>query len=911
MFRDHARAITLGLVLVSVVPLTFMWGSAIDVASSRTSQQSALFNGHLVHLATDLDTSRGQPTALASADLDEDGVPELVSAHAAAAGGFVAVHHWNRGAAARRGDRSPSPSLSAAKAFELPAAPNFLVTGDFDGDGHFDVVVTAVNSRTLYLLPGDGSGNLRDAVPIELPGEVTSLAAEEIGRPDGLSDLAVGIVGTAGPQVLIFAGPEGALRSKPEARAIPGGVNLDLQGEPVGAVSMRLNDDAFDDLVVFSAGPSPLAVAMSEPAATFVVTNTNNSGAGSLRQAILDANANPGADRIVFDIPGSGPHTITPSAALPTISDPVTIAGSTQPGFTGSPLIELNGSGAGAGVDGLRITAGNSVVSGLIINRFSSDGVELTENGGNIVEGNYIGTDATGTVDQGNAFQGLNIASSNNLIGGTVATARNVVSGNDNTGILITAGTIGNVVQGNFVGTNAAGTAALGNGSGVVTMGQSGNFSSHTIGGTVPGSRNIISGNKGTGVLIGGTLTGSLVQGNFIGTDVTGTAAIGNLSDGVLINFGSAKNTIGGTTTAARNVISGNGANGVRSDYHPNTIQGNFIGTQQNGLSPLGNSANGVLINSTVNNAIGGSASGAGNTIGFNGGAGVLMLGASSTVSSNAVFANTGLGIDLEGDGVTPNDPCDGDSGANNRQNTPVITSSNSSSGSTTIQGALDSAPNVSFKIEFFSSGACDPSGTGEGEKFIGSTAVTTDSGCRASFVVNFPIAVPAGSFITATATDSNGNTSEFARCSLVGGTAVNPTPTPAPTPAPTPTPTPAATPVPTPTPTPAPTPAADYSVSISPSSVSIPKAGGVANYTVTITRTAGFSSPVTFSVSGLPPGATGSFTPNPATANSSTLKVNVSSSTRHGTHSFTVTGKGGTPTLTRTAAATLVKTKN
>ena len=234
--------------------------------------------------------------------------------------------------------------------------------------------------------------------------------------------------------------------------------------------------------VVPLADSSPLAVALTAPESTFVVTSTGDSGTGSLRQTILDANAHPGADTIVFNIPGSGLHTITPSTALPTISDPVTIDGSTQPGFTGSPIIELNGSQAGANVDGLRITAGSSVVSGLVINRFSSDGVEISGFGGNIVKGSYIGTDATGTVDFGNAFRGLNIASSNNTIGGTAAAARNVISGNDNTGISITAGTTGNRVQGNFIGTDAAGASAIGNGSGVVTEGQSANSSSHTIG---------------------------------------------------------------------------------------------------------------------------------------------------------------------------------------------------------------------------------------------------------------------------------------------------------------------------------------------------------------------------------------------------------------------------------------------
>src|SRR5262245_15376464 len=508
---------------------------------------------------------------------------------------------------------------------------------------------------------------------------------------------------------------------------------------------------------------------LTAPASTFLVSSTADSGPGSLRQAILDANANPGTDSIVFNVPGSGLHTISPSTALPTISDAVTIDGSTQPGFTGSPIIELDGSRAGADVDGLRITAGSSVISGLVINRFSSDGIELSGNGGNIVKGCFIGTDATGTVDLGNAFRGLNIASSNNTIGGTTAAARNVISGNNNTGIFMTAGTTGNLVQGNFIGTNAAGTGAIGNGTGVATEGQSGNSASHTIGGTALGARNIISGNNGPGISIGGTLSGSLVQGNFIGTDVTGSVAVGNVSDGVIINFGSANNTIGGTTAAARNVISGNGGNGVRSDYHPNTVQGNFIGTQANGVSPLGNGLNGVLVNSTVDNAIGGPASGASNTIAFNGGAGVLVLGTSSPVSSNAIFANAGLGIDLDGDGVTPNDPCDGDAGSNNRQNTPVITSARSAGGTTTIEGTLNSTPNMTFRIEFFSNAACDPSGFGGGEMLIGSATVTTNGGCLASFAVTLPIAIPSGRFITATATDPNGQSGSQTRTFVAG----------------------------------------------------------------------------------------------------------------------------------------------
>ena len=156
----------------------------------------------------------------------------------------------------------------------------------------------------------------------------------------------------------------------------------------------------------------PLTNQVALAVSSFTVTNTNDSGVGSLRQAILDANANPGLDNINFAIPGAGPHTIQPTSGLPTITDPVIIDGYTQPGAslnTNGPglgsnavlKIELDGSNAGAGASGLTITAGNSTVQGLVINRFGQNGVLLGTKGGNVLEGNFIGTDVTGTVDLG------------------------------------------------------------------------------------------------------------------------------------------------------------------------------------------------------------------------------------------------------------------------------------------------------------------------------------------------------------------------------------------------------------------------------------------------------------------------------------------------------------------------------
>ena len=184
-------------------------------------------------------------------------------------------------------------------------------------------------------------------------------------------------------------------------------------------------------------------------AASFTVTNTNDSGIGSLRQAILDANGNVGFDTIDFNIPGVGPHTIQPLSALPTITDPVAIDGATQPGFAGTPVIELDGSFAGIGANGLHITAGNSRVRGLVINRFDGSGIPIQTNGGNVIKGNYIGTDVTGTLDLGNSAFGISVAdgASANTIVGATAGGRNIISGNGDNGVLITGlGTDNNAV---------------------------------------------------------------------------------------------------------------------------------------------------------------------------------------------------------------------------------------------------------------------------------------------------------------------------------------------------------------------------------------------------------------------------------------------------------------------------------
>ena len=601
----------------------------------------------------------------------------------------------------------------------------------------------------------------------------------------------------------------------------------------------------------------------------FVVTNNNDNGAGSLRDAITNANATAGKDTISFNIPGPGIKVITLLTSLPDITDSVVIDATTQPGYAGSPLIELDGLQTGA--SGLVIKAGGSTVKGLVIGNFNEFGIWLNNCDNNIIQGNYIGINATGTLARVNDTNLLLSNSSNNLIGGTTAAARNVISAARFAGLEI--GGSNNVIQGNFIGTNAAGTARFDNTTGIsissspfinnviggTTPGAgnliSGNsrgilvsaagtiiqgnligtdvtgtqaipnseginsFASNVlIGGATPSARNIISGNLATGVTFGGTgsklqgnyigadITGTLavpnglgvnasnnalvggtapeernvisgnqsgnvslgandpgngttLQGNYIGTDVSGTHALGNTMIGVSVS--AATHLVGGTAPGAGNVISGN-QTGVQLAGSGNTIQGNLIGLNALGTSPLPNTAQGISVG-FGNNIIGGTQNGAANKIALNGGPGItVFFGTGNSIRGNSIFANGELGIDLGQTGVTPNDATDSDSGPNNLQNFPLLTSVQANGGNTTIQGTLKSTPNTTFQIDFYSNSAIDPSGNGEGALYFNSAPVNTNANGDATINVTFSTPLAAGRVITATATDPNGNTSEF-----------------------------------------------------------------------------------------------------------------------------------------------------
>jgi titin len=370
-----------------------------------------------------------------------------------------------------------------------------------------------------------------------------------------------------------------------------------------------------------------------------VVTNTLSSGAGSFAQAILDANSNPGLDEIDFAV-GSGACKINLSAPLPAVTDAAFINGTSQPGYNGSPLVELNGTAAGAGANGLWITGGGSTVRGLVINNFASGfGVLLQTGGGNVVAGNRIGTSRYGGVALAN-LTGVGIVdSSANTVGGLTQADRNLISGNAADGVSIEGTSTFNQVQGNYVGTDRTGAAVLANGADGVFVFASGN----TVGGTARGASNVIGGNGQDGVEVNGS--GNLIAGNSVGVSAT-DVRIGNLRDGVRISGGTG-NTVGGTTGAARNVLSGNGIDnvtpytgyGVSILADGNLVVGNYVGLDQAGLHTITNGLGGVSLSSS-GNTVGGTLAGARNVIATTQYFGVLINGDSNQVAGNYIDAD-------------------------------------------------------------------------------------------------------------------------------------------------------------------------------------------------------------------------------------------------------------------------------
>jgi CSLREA domain-containing protein len=527
-----------------------------------------------------------------------------------------------------------------------------------------------------------------------------------------------------------------------------------------------------------------LVLGLPAQGANFVVNSsgdaddgTCNAGHCSLREAIDAANSAAGPDLITFDL---GSASITPASPLPVLTGGgTTIRGDLQIALDGSSIAAAFG-------DGLAIASDGNRIQGLEVHDFPGAGILV---GGFSFQGsasnNVIGVDGDGIED---ALEG------------------NTIHSNGSSGIEILGnGAAGNVVAGNHIGTNTAGTSARPNfffgvqathGSTNTRIGTDRDGTSDDL------ERNVISGNDSSGVAID---TSNEVAGNYIGFEANGSDSLGNAIDGITVV--GASNTIG-----PGNVIGNNGNNGISLTAASfNLVFGNAIGTDVARTEERGNGSNGIRIFGlndvpALNNRIGiGPGPGGvgpglradGNVIAHNGGHGVYIdsnaenfVALDNSIMFNSIHSNEGLGIDLLpntcpigscSDGVTPNDSGDTDGGGNSALNFPDVKSATTTGSNTNVSASItDGLPNRDFTIQFFANAACDPSGNGEGETYLGQVRTTTDGAGNASVFVSLPVAATVGDAITTTATQRTAfglfptNTSEFSACfPLVGGTFV------------------------------------------------------------------------------------------------------------------------------------------
>lgn len=602
-------------------------------------------------------------STLASADFDEDGVPDLLSAYAGAGGGIITLYRgdinsiYPNSPEAKHlkaaGEFSGSPFLSPARIFALPEAADFVAAGDYDNDGHWDVVAAARGSEALHLLAGDGKGSFAVARQVDLPGRVTSLTSGEINRADGLADLVIGITAASGPEVMVFEGPQGALKHNPVAIGLEAGATALALGQLDEGYEIDLAVAAGDELMIVhgqdrirdEAGEkevaatriskqvfaSPIislatgdftgnhstALAVLTADGNVSILSRNESQASSVSDAssealhitrVLDGEAmSPGAQLISARLSSKPVDNIL-------ILDPaqqqlrlvVENLGAQQPVaeaqtfHLSSVMLDVEGEP----VSVLPMRLNEDALSDLVVLRRGSSAPAFVETRPQSI---FAVTNAS---DSGPGSLRQAILDANNAQGmdtitfaiptsevPTITLQRPLPSVTD--AIVID----GTTQPGGLVELNASNAL---NGFGLSV--RSGNS---TIRGLVLNRARDI----GIALIDNGN---SIIEGNFLGTDVNGTASMGNEGEGVLV-VRSVGNVIGGTTARARNIISGNkGGVSIADGANDNRVQGNFIGTDVSGIVALANAREGVYIQESRNNLIGGTTSGAGNVISSN-----------------------------------------------------------------------------------------------------------------------------------------------------------------------------------------------------------------------------------------------------------------------------------------------------
>jgi len=571
----------------------------------------------------------------------------------------------------------------------------------------------------------------------------------------------------------------------------------------------------------------------SAHAAPFSVNNTASSGPGSLRAAINAAEQTRAKDTISFEIPGPGPHTIVLASQLPVITRPLLIDGYSEdgavPATQGAParlMIEIDANNLNRAFD---IGGDEIEIRGLAVHSAVIETL-FVEGDRNVIAGNHLGTNVAGDALVGGGQRHISVHGADNLIGGAQPADRNVIAGaliqvsvetgaqqirNNRIGLTAdgSAGLVGggfgvnlasdgnfvrnnaigaqsigieigadaNVIEANRIGTNAGGNAAIPNDIGIEIEGGDANV----IGGNRAAEGNLISGNNFGGVLIeydddGDAAVGNRLLSNFIGVDVTGTLRLGNGGGLGLalpgVSVEDQPSTIIGEPDAG-NVIAGNAGDGleiVGANATDTRVLANFIGTNLSGATNLGNGKSGIVISGN-RTQVGDVTQAARNTITRNRDDGVTLIdvGTGNSVLGNLIFANGSaagdLAIDHGADGTTTNDTNDSDVGPNGLINHPVLVAVENGS----VDWALDGLASTAFRLEFFSSSACDVSGSGEGERFLGATNVVTNASGRAQGSTATTVPPLTGEQITMTATRvlQGGplplETSEYSACQL------------------------------------------------------------------------------------------------------------------------------------------------
>ncbi len=479
----------------------------------------------------------------------------------------------------------------------------------------------------------------------------------------------------------------------------------------------------------------------------------------SLREAIEAANQIHEPVTILFESPNET-MILTVNSPLPPIQNPLVIDGAASH----SPQVELRGSRTTTklSIDGITIASNDSIIRGLIITNFSGNGIVIQGNN-NHLENNYIGTDPFGTPGKGNGLNGVVILGESNQIGGASSQTRNVISGNGGHGIILQKGSK-NHIKGNLIGEHPTRDTALPNAKdGIMVAG-----THNIIGGANPSEANTISGNGKSGIRLLASANHTRIQGNIVGIHSSLQHPLPNKEDGIFIK--SRENLIGGGQPGAGNIIGGNGQSGIEIHQgNSNLIQGNFIGTDKEGKANWGNELEGIIIFADKT-LVGGKEPYTFNHIAFNKRGGVAIpFGQENTIRGNAIYQNESLAINLLQDHLTPNDPLDKDQGPNGLQNFPVLSIATARSPNDTfVVGELHSQPTQTYQLDFYAGRPEGPLRYQEAFMYLGSHTITTDTKGEIRFSFHLPTGAPSGRYLTATATNKEGNTSELAHSILV-----------------------------------------------------------------------------------------------------------------------------------------------